>query len=205
MVAEPLDRYRRAVRPLALTLCASAVAFGLLFIVHSEMASGLVMQAMLPSAELVLGRVDFGAVLRGRLAFSKMFILGAAAVVFEFAYELANLHWHYHVTLADARGYDKSPFGLARVGLAEPFVEELFFQVGLQTALERFGSIISIALTATAFVAIHVTTGNDFLGSAITHGPMAILLALAWWRYRSLGLCLLVHSGYNVVFVLATP
>jgi len=205
MDGDALKRYRGVVRPVTLTLSAYLLARVFAWNWRTQITFGLVMYVMLPVVELALGRADFGAVLRGRLLPPKLFLLGIAGVAFTFIYELANLHWHYHASLADAKGYDKSFFGFADVGLAEPFVEELFFQVGLQTALERFGSIISIALTATAFVAMHVMTGNDFTASAITHGPSAILLALGWWRYRSLGLCLLVHSGYNIVFILATP
>jgi len=86
---------------------------------------------------------------------------------------------------------DKIAMAVGTVILA-PIVEEVLFRGILQSAYERLGSAIAVAVSALLFVGIHQEPAQS-----IAILPVALALAYVTWRTQSVVPAILAHFGNN--------
>ena len=166
---------------------------------------GLIGFVALPGIELYRGRASFAAVLRGSLSVRSAAALGLAGAFASLLYESLNVQSQFGITISQVPiARDLTNFAVIVFG--EPFTEELFFQVGLQTSLERVNAVFAIVVSAIVFAAVHALSVWQLASALITHLPFTLALAIVWRRTRSLGACLIIHAGYNLgLFLLSRP
>ncbi len=81
-----------------------------------------------------------------------------------------------------------------------PFGEEMLFQVGLQTWLQRFGPIAAVFGATAPFWGIHLYGGFVPIQVALTYIlPSILAYAIMRQTTQSFGAAVLAHSTYNVL------
>ena len=161
-------------------------------------AANLVMFVILPLYAIARAPLDFVKMWSGLLPSGRAVPYGLAVALLSVAYESLNLRLQFGSTLQEVPMDHAWISGWIGI-VATPFVEELFFHVGLQTKLRRFGSVVSIGATALIFSAVHATHFDQLVSVLWTHAPPFILLGIVWNRYRSFGLCFIAHAGYDAI------
>jgi len=132
-------------------------------------------------------------------------VLLAYAVMFGWGLGLSRLLFHLPFVLADP---DSAPrfgigiptyvdygtwfFAALSAGILAPLVEELVFRGFLQNLwIARHGTWRGLLLASLAFGICHRTQAPFAFG-------VGIVLGLVYIKYRSLGLCMLLHGVYNL-------
>jgi len=161
-----------------------------------------VVYGLLPCYEVWRGAPSLARIWTGSASNRTFWLVVAGGVFALDAYEALNVDLQFKIGLG-AVPIDKHPAGVALAIAGEPLTEELFFQVGLQTWLERFGGLAAIAIVSLLFTLVHVTSVANLGSNLITHLPGFLLLAVVWQRFRSLGMCVLIHAGYNATLLLS--
>jgi membrane protease YdiL (CAAX protease family) len=128
-----------------------------------------------------------------------------------------------------ATGWETHPSveALARsaIGIVLPFLmagipEEVVYRGLLQTRLEAlWGRIPAILVSVLLFVAWHIPTryflahsvegeagdlGSVLIGTGIPVGVVALILALAWDRWRNLPALIAIHSGIDTIPIICS-
>jgi len=132
-------------------------------------------------------------------------VLLAYAVMFGWGLGLSRLLFHLPFVLADPASaprwgigiptyvdYGVMLFAAISAGILAPLAEELVFRGFLQNLwIARHGTWRGLLLASLAFGICHRTQAPFAFG-------MGIVLGLVYIKYRSLGLCMLLHGVYNL-------
>jgi membrane protease YdiL (CAAX protease family) len=88
--------------------------------------------------------------------------------------------------------------------LLAPVLEEATFRAGLHEALLTHGwsPAKAVVLTAVAFAALHVLVQGSWQGALVL--LPALLIGMAYNRWRSVRWCVLLHAAMNAVWLLVT-
>jgi membrane protease YdiL (CAAX protease family) len=114
------------------------------------------------------------------------------------------------VTIALAGAWAMSPTHALWMLLIAPVLEEIVFRAGLQEellrhaaragAIDPMGALTVNVLTALAFAAAHMAVRPSLL-AALTVLP-ALLVGLAYQRWRRLAPCIALHAVFNAIWLL---
>lgn len=143
------------------------------------------------------GRKYLRSIFLGRLSVRRLVLVGAAvgcgamllSIVALLPVERPLLHVHGLV-----EGYEGAS-SLVQYVLA-PFGEEMFYQVGLQTWLQRWGPVVAVIGVSLPFAASHFYSPLPAILLSLLPGCLAY--AVVRQRTKSLGAALLAHSMFNV-------
>jgi hypothetical protein len=149
----------------------------------------------------IRGRRHLKSILLGKLSIIGMFGtglgVGCACVLFSSIIGLSYFYWPSYDPHGLADAFGALPVTAYLLG---PFGEEMFYQVGLQTWLQRFGSILAVIGATIPFWGFHLYGGFVPMHDAVLFLlPSFIAYALVRQITKSFGSAVLAHSTYNVL------
>ncbi len=81
-----------------------------------------------------------------------------------------------------------------------PFGEEMLYQVGIQTWLQRFGAVVAVLGATAPFWVSHLYGGFVSMQEAwLFQLPSMLIFAIVRQTTKSFGAAVLVHGTYNIV------
>ena len=149
----------------------------------------------------IRGRRYLKSILLGKLSLLRTIsvgvCVGCACVLFSSIVSLSYFDWPEF----DPHGFLKASGALPITAyLLGPFGEEMLYQVGLQTWLQRFGPALAVIGATAPFWGYHLYGGFVTLPVAIFQlFPAILAFALVRQTTKSFGATVVAHSTYNIL------
>lgn len=146
------------------------------------------------------GRRYLRAIVLGRLSMNSMISIGVGTAIAVRMLSIVLDSGRYTFPIFSLKYLWDGTDGISALAayLVYPFAEEMFYQVGIQTKLQRFGPFIAVLGSTAFFTGVHAYGGSVPMFDLLTKLlPSLLSFALVRQLTKSFGAAFIAHGFYN--------